>query len=235
MKALYNILSCFVLLLASGLHAQELADFSGLWMPDRGSGPIQGFPRENWPFTQYGQQLYDAYTADFDPDKDDAAFFCVPPGMPMSMAQIPPFAMEIIQRENDITIFYEAWSQYRKIYIEGYDYPEPILASRMGHSVGRWNSDELIVKGSFLSERTMGRSLMSEQANWTERLTVKMGEDGLRRLSVDMIFTDSIVYTQAIVLKGRWIESPQTPIMEYVCSEGLYQDHLERVRGTRKG
>lgn len=90
-------------------QAQARPDFSGILMPDRTPGyERKPFPRADWPYTQYGRQLQDAYLAEFDPNRDDPAFFCVQPGMPMSMSPAAPFPVEIIQRENDITMFFEA-------------------------------------------------------------------------------------------------------------------------------
>lgn len=228
------IMGLMSLLLVNMASAQsDPPDLSGTWMPAQGPGLTQGFPRNDWPFTAKGQEIHDAFTAEFDPIKDDPAFFCVPPGMPMSMAAAAPFPMEIIQREHDITLFFESWSQYRKIYIEGHDHPDPILHSRMGYSVGHWEGDTLVVETDMLSERTQGRSLMSENAEFTERIRVETLEDGTRRLIDEIVFTDPEIYSEDIHVRGVWNESPDTPIMEYVCTEELYQQHLDRVRGTR--
>ena len=182
------------------------------------------------PTRNTGRQLQDAFQAEFDPNKDQPAFFCVQPGMPMSMSPVGAFPLEVIQREHDVTLFFEAWSQYRKIYIEGYDRPEPILHSRMGYSVGHWEGDTLVVEVSHLAERTMGREIVSEEASFTERLRVVTGDDGKRRLITDIIYTDPVIYTEPISMRGVWVESPDTMVMEYSCSDALYDQHLERVR-----
>ena len=226
------VATAFCLLAVCG-YAQERPDFSGTWMPDRGNPASRGFPRSGWAYTDYGKQLQDAYTAEFDPIRDESSFFCVQPGMPESMAQFAPFPMEVIQREQDITIFFEAWSQYRKIWMEDHPHPEPVLNSRMGYSVGHWEGDTLVVEGSYLSERLMGRTLMSDQATFTERLSVRNGDDGLRRLYSELVFTDPVIYTEPVQVTGVWVESPDTPILEYICSETLYEEHLQRVRDSR--
>jgi hypothetical protein len=230
-----NILACVAISLVLPCNAvgqsQPHPDFSGIWMPDRTPGYVRTpFPRANWPYSDYGQQLQDAFMAEFDPDRDDPAFFCVQPGMPMSMSPAAPFPVEIIQRDNDITLFFEAWSQYRKIYLEGHARPEPVLHTRMGYSVGRWENDRLVVDTTHLAERTMGRSLMSDQAVFTEQLHVETGADGKRRLIADIVFTDPVMYKEPITIRGVWIEAPGIAIMEYSCTDGLYEQHLERMR-----
>jgi hypothetical protein len=229
------IAGLLLLCLSAASLAQEPPDFSGIWMPDRSPGyNAKAFPRANWPYTALGQQLQDSYVAAFDPVKDDPAFFCVPPGMPMSMSPAAPFPLEIIQRDQDLTLFFEAWSQYRKIYLDGHDRPEPLLNSRMGYSVAHWEGEVLVIETSYLAGQTMGRSLMSEQAGFTERLHLETGADGKRRLISDIEFRDPAIYTETIPVRGVWIEAPDTAIMEYVCTDEIYSQHLERARATKQ-
>lgn len=223
-------LLCASLALPLSAHEADLpVDFSGTWMPVRGEGGTVGFPREEWPFTERGQQLREAFTTQYNPDEDDPAFFCVQPGMPMSMAPAAPFPLEIIHREKDLTLFFEAWSQYRKIWMADHDHPEAYLETRMGHSVARWEGDTLVVETDNFKPRTHGRSLMSEEARLVERISLDTRDDGSRVLIDEMTFSDPQIYTEDIYVRGVWEESPDTPILEYVCTEELYEQHLERV------
>jgi hypothetical protein len=76
--------------------------------------------------------------------------------------------------------------------------------------------------------------LMSDQATFVERLHVETGTDGKRRLISDITFTDPVIYREPIQMRGVWIDSPETAIMEYSCSDEIYQQHLERVRSSRQ-
>lgn len=231
---LLRMLVALALLLTQAAAAQDSPpDLSGMWMPVSGPGNTVIFPRANWPFTEKGQAIFDAFEADFDQDKDSPEFFCMQPGMPMTMAAAAPFPVEIIQREQDVTMFFEAYNQYRKIYIEGFPRPEPVLRSRVGYSVGQWEGDELVVRTNMLAERTLGRSMMSENATIVERIRVESGPDGRRRLIDEIVFSDPEIYREDIHMRGVWQEAPDGMIMEYVCTEELYQKHLDAVRGTR--
>jgi hypothetical protein len=218
----------------SVLHSENVVrpDLNGLWTPARGpSGerPALRFPSDP-PYTELGRRLWDAYTTEFDPVVDDPARFCVHPGMPGSMIGTPTFPMEIFHREHDVTMMLEAYYQYRKIYLDGYDRPEPILTTRMGYSVGRWDGDTLVVETSHLSERNMGRILMSEAARIVERIRVEVDEDGNRLLVVDITFTDPEIYSEPIAMRGYWNSSPDTPIMEYVCSQNIFDEYIANKR-----
>ncbi len=223
---------------AGSAHAQNVADpdFTGLWMPLIESDPP--VERLSWPqeppYTEYGQALWDAYAAEFDPVTDDPARFCVHPGMPRSMLGTPTFPIEIFHRPHDLTIFLEAYYQYRKIYIQVEDRepPEPILTSRMGYSVAHWDGDTLVVETSFLAARDKGRILMSGDARVVERIHMEVDDQG-RRLLVDNVrFTDPAVYAEPIDIRGVWYYSPDTPVMEYVCSQNIYDEHIAAKRAA---
>jgi len=235
MKSPAFFIAALLLLTSYSSIVMAQPDLSGIWMPNRTPGYDSApFPRENLPYTEYGQQLQDAFLSEFDPIEDQPAFFCVQPGMPMSMSPAAPFPLEIIQRDQDVTLFFEAWSQYRKIYIDGFDRPEPVLPSRFGYAVGHWEGEVLVVEVTHLAERTIGRELVSEEATFVERIHVVTGEDNKRRLISDIVYTDPVIYTRPITMRGVWVESPDTMIMEYSCADALYDQHLERVRQSRQ-
>jgi hypothetical protein len=210
-------------------------DLTGIWMPYRARGPQGDNGPIRWPseppYTAAGQALWDAYTSEFDPVTDDPAKYCVHPGMPTSMLGTPTFPMEIFHRPQDITMMIEAYYQYRKIYMDGYDHPEPILPTRMGYSIAHWEDDTtLVVETSFLSERDKGRVLMSDEASVTERIHVETDDSGQRLLVNNMTFTDPKLYAEPIQLRSFWQYSPDTPIMEYVCSQSIYDDFVAQKR-----
>lgn len=213
----------------SSIAEEAKPDFEGTWMPARGPGLTKAFPRSDWNFTAKGKAQYEAYASKFNPDKDDPAHFCVGPGMPPSMAGGAPFPLEIIQREFDITLFFESYAQYRKIYIDGYDRPEPILPTSMGYSVGKWEGQTLVIKTTMLQERTLGRIQMSANATIEEKWYLGTNDEGTRMLYADLVFSDPEIYKENIEFRGAWVDSPGTPIMEYVCPLELYDLHLQRV------
>jgi hypothetical protein len=210
-------------------EAGETPDFTGYWMPNVGRSVT--WPFSDPPYTDRGRALWDAYAAEFDTDVDDPSRLCVPEAMPRTMVQ-PPFPVEIIQREQDITLFFEAWSQYRKIFLAGHDHPEPVLRSRMGHSVGRWEGDTLIVETTYLRARDMGKIMMSEDARIEERIRLETDATGARRLVNDITFIDEAIYTQPIRTRGVWDDSPDTPVLEYICSEEIWERYIDTLRET---
>lgn len=215
-----------ILFFASDVMAQAdpTPDFSGLWFP-RGFGRTTPDPL---PYNEQAKKMYDKYMEDFTPD-DDPGRFCIKPGLPRAIWGAP-FAIEIHQTEREITIFYEGYFMYRKIYIEGHDIPEPILHTRMGHSVGHWEGDVLVINTTYLREYPyMIRLPNTSQAKISERMYIEMRETEGKTdkwLVDELTLTDPALYTEPVHVKGAVIWSPDTPIMEYSCSETIWDDYL---------
>ena len=206
--------------------AQKAAvpDFSGLWMP-RGFGKTTPNPL---PYTKKAQQMHDEYVKNFTPD-DDPGRFCIKPGLPRAIWGAP-FPIEIHQTDRDITIFYEGYFMYRKIYLEGYKHPDPILKTRMGYSVGHWEGNVLVVKTTFLRAYPyMIRTPNSSSATTSERMYLEMHEqDGkqVKYLVDELTLNDPVLYTEPVHTRGQIAWSPDTPIMEYSCSETIWDNYL---------
>ena len=216
-----------IVILSAGcgaVHAE--VDLNGLWFPAGGPGQQ---PRET-PWTDFGKKAYDYYMAKFSIN-DDPGGWCVVPGLPRSIWGAP-FPVEIHQTKQFITMFWEGYFQYRKIWMEGYPHPDPILWTGMGYSVGHWEGDTLVVKTDHLREYPYMRRLPNtEDATTVERITLehrkdKNGKD-VPYITNELTLTDPKLYTQPVKVTSSLRWSPETPIMEYSCSEEIYDNHLQ--------
>jgi hypothetical protein len=224
---------CFAALLSlttlSGVAAETEShpDFSGLWMP---GGPGAKPAPNPLPFTEDAKQKYDAYVAKFT-DDDDPGRYCIPPGMPRAIWGAP-FAIEIFHRPQDLTIYFEGYSMYRKIYLEGHPRPEPVIPTQMGYSVGHWEGDTLVIETAHLKEYPyMNRTPNSDQAHILERLRMQVTETNgkTEKYLIDEItLTDPKVYTEPVtrVAIARW--TPDAAVLEYSCSDLLWEEYLSR-------
>jgi len=98
---------------------------------------------------------------------------CKPAG-PM---RSPLGIMQVIQHPTALTFLYEAapGQSYRVIYTDGRKHPESFDSSFMGHSVGHWEGDTLVVDTVGLNDETwMGNvraSIHSDKVHLIERFT----------------------------------------------------------------
>ena len=199
-------------------------DFSGVWFP-------QGFARRTpnpLPFTAAAAELVERYAAEFTSD-DDPGRFCIWPGVPRVIWGAP-FAVEIFHRPQDLTIYWEGYGMYRKIYMDGFPMPEPLLHTAMGHSIAHWDGNELVIETTHLREHPYMDDLpATADATVSERYRLERGEvDGEPRefLVADVTLTDPKVYTEPVRMTARLRREPDMHILEYNCSTSLWEEYL---------
>jgi hypothetical protein len=105
----------------------------------------------------------------------------------------------------------------RRIYMDGRGHPSDFDPAPMGHSIGKWEGDTLVVDTVGLTDSTLlnGMGLPhSEQMHLTERIRRIL--DG-NILEVEFTFNDPKAYTEAWKAKSYWKNDPSVTILEYNC------------------
>jgi hypothetical protein len=107
------------------------------------------------PFMAWSRAVYDYNVAN--ESKYDPEGYCLPPGGPRLMAT--PYPMEIIQlpeQKRIIMTFEGATHIWREIYMDGRPHPsgDALNPTYLGHSVGRWEGDALVVDVVGFNEAT---------------------------------------------------------------------------------
>src|SRR6476661_9521485 len=112
-----------------------------------GGGGRGGAKSEPWvPFQPWAAAVYDYNSKN--QSKYDPEGYCLPPGGPRLMAT--PYPAEIIQlseQKRIIMIFEGATHIWREIFMDGRPHPkgDDLNPTYLGHSVGRWDGDTLVV------------------------------------------------------------------------------------------
>jgi hypothetical protein len=225
--AVAGILGAVLLALALPVAAQPGAgrpDFSGIWFPAFGRGRTTN----PLPHTEAARELVEAYEAEFEIE-DDPGKYCIWPGMPRAPWGAP-FAIEIIHRPQDVTIYWEGYGMYRKIYMADHNPPEAILPSAMGHSIARWDGDTLVVETTDLKPYPyMTRLATTSDAHVVERLRIEERQvDGETRkfLVDDITLTDPKLYTEPVEIHAEAEFRPDLNILEYTCSVSLWEEYV---------
>jgi hypothetical protein len=158
---------------------------------------------------------------------------CQPGGPIFAMQDVGIFPIEILEAADRIVIKPENSALPRRIFIDGRSHPPDLEPSWMGHSVGRWEGDVLVVDTIGTSGRTRGmngvgsnarvsrddskpRLPTSDQLHLVERL--RLVADG-EILEDEMTITDPKAYTAPLVIKHYWQRRPDIDVLEYVCNE----------------
>ena len=107
------------------------------------------------PFMPWSAAVYDYHVAN--ESKYDPEGYCLPPGGPRMMAT--PYPMEIIplpEQKRIIMTFEGATHVWREIYMDGRAHPQgdALNPTYLGHSIGRWEGDTLVVDVVGFNEAT---------------------------------------------------------------------------------
>ncbi len=192
--------------------ADARPDFTGIWMQDRGSWVVADLP-----FTPAGAAKHASLQA---PSAVEACTV-------HHFGQIitAPLPVEILQSAERVTLLYENNHEVRRVFMDGRTHPQELYATTMGHSIGRWDGDTLVVDtvglraGWFRPEGVP----YTENAHVVERHT--LSADG-NTIHVELTLEDPEYYTVPVEVTRALTRMPDGEILEDLCvvSDYLYED-----------
>ncbi len=166
--------------------------------------------------------------------KLDPAVKCFMPGIPR--ATYMPFPFQIIQSEDVILMAYEFASASRVVYIDRPDFESP-ADNWMGHSLGRWEGETLVIDVTDHVPDTWldsSGNFHSEELRVEERFTAQSPYHLLYEVTLE----DPKVYTRPwkmqMPLYRRMEENAQ--LLEFKCvefAEELMYGHLRKQESGR--
>jgi hypothetical protein len=226
--AMRAMVAAALLLSALAAAAQELP-IEGIWEPDPSRS--ERFPTPP-PLTPEGKRIVDEWRASHDPIEDDPGKFCQSPGMPSLALGGASYPVEIIATSKQVTVLMEMHQQVRRVHLDQAEHPARPFPQRNGHSIGRWESDALVVDTAAIKAIPFGSVPHSDRVHVVER--IRAVDDGAALVN-EVTITDPVMYTRPVVVRQYYKAAPPgTRMLEYECTEGMWAEHEER-RGIRAG
>jgi len=177
------------------------------------------------PFTAYGAERWRTVDTAKDPTG-----VCLPPGP--SRVLTSPFPFILVQQETMIALLFEYQTIWRGIYMDGRKHPADIAdyPEFMGHSIGHWEGETLVVDTVAINERTWLDTAGHEHSSklhLTERFR-KISED---KMEWTATFEDPVFFTKPWSLTRTFTKfddsKDQDRILPYTCTENNRDvDHL---------
>jgi hypothetical protein len=205
---------------AAGDTPKPVPDLSGVWEVAFGSRtrPGPGIPEQPALTAEYAQKLtaFKAAQAKGE-DVESPQANCVPPGMPGIMNQ--PYPMELLFTPGKVTIIIEAYSQTRRIFMDGRKHPDDPDLTYNGHSIGHWDGDTLVVDSvGFTPDTALGPSQgyrHSDQMHIVERFRLTAPETMEVVTTIDdaKALTKPYSATKVLARHHDW------DIAEYICEQ----------------
>lgn len=219
---------------SASTHAPASVDLTGVYMGMEPSEAPPAYRNTPYPFpppfTAAGR-LWSAYWAD---PRHNLGARCIPwTGAQGVMNAGTFFPVEIIQKDQQVTLINEYLSQVRRVYTDGRGHPQGLDKTWFGHSIGRWEGSTLVIdtigghagpiNGSGATVQ-LGRQApeprlpYSEALHLTERLRLL---DGGKYLEDALTFDDPVIYTHSFTVRRYWRRAPELDMLEYVCTENM--------------
>jgi hypothetical protein len=187
-----------------------------------------GAKSEPWvPFQPWAAAVYDYNSKN--QSKYDPEGYCLPPGGPRLMAT--PYPAEIIQlpeQKRIIMIFEGATHIWREISMDGREHPkgDALNPTYLGHSVGRWEGDTLVVDVVGFNEATwldyFGHP-HTDQLHVIERFS----RPNKGTLHYEAVIDDPGAYTKPFTVAWDIPWRANGELTEYICQEN--NKYLQRL------
>jgi len=193
-------------------------DIAGVWWTKGYDRTFRTLEGQLPPFTARGRADWDRHVAAEKAGEPiaDAPTRCLPHGVPRLMAS--PYPIQILQTSGQITFLHEVAHNVRLIYL---DEPPPKAPepTYLGHSVGHWEGDVLVVETVGLNDLTRIDEegiTHSDQLKVTERFRKIEGGTRLEDL---ITIEDPVMFTRPWTTRRVYEWRPDVRLMEYVCEE----------------
>ena len=231
--------------------ASGIPDLSGTWNRSAGHAaagifnddpdgvPFLGFTKQDPPLQPSAMQIFQANRKGItDPrlkgrDDSDPSSSCFPPGPTRIFTAPRPF--EIRQTKEEVYILSEMDHWVRRIYVDGRGHPDGYPSTWMGHSIGKYEGNTLVVDTAAINETTWIDTLghpHSDALHLVERIR-RLNHD---TLEIEVTFDDPKAYTRPWTGKKVYqLQSPSYELKEDVICEdyrkpGLRTDGFEFIK-----
>lgn len=207
-------------------------DLSGVWMAFAVENP-DGGGRGGPQYSPEGEAKLAEFAAQFTAIPETGAW-CYGTGMPSLMLSTVSYPIEIVQNDNRLVMLAELEMQLRRVFLDGRSHPDDFLPTGVGHSVGTWDGDTLVIDTTLLSEWQVRPWPKSEQTHIVERVYLtKLGQIEARPsgfvASVEAPINDDVLVVEMTLTDPTYYAGPQrrtayyqrmddTATLEYACS-----------------
>ena len=220
----------------SSLTIEQARDLSGTWMegywyiglnmgsrdnlpnnvaPRGVNDPSKGLSALLTPWAQEATRHFTVY--------NDPVTHCVSPG---PQAYTAPYAFEFLQTPGRVTMLMEYFHEVRRIWIDGRGHPQNLEPSYMGHSIGKWDGDTLIVDTVGFLEDKASRSPHSDQLHQIERIRRVLNGN---ILEIELTQEDPKAFQQPVRSYSYFKKDPTLEMQPYACTDPIdYGSHAPR-------
>ena len=181
-------------------------DLTGMWM--YGSDPFPPAPK----ITDWAAQLVAERTKNH--FIESPRFRCLPTSLPIP-THTPPIFGKFVHTPDLIVILYEGILGFRQIFMDGRDHPQDIDPSWLGHSIGWWEDDVLVVDTIGFNDR--GWTGLAHPRSEEFHVIERYRRTSYGGMELELTIEDPAVYHEPWVKQMPIYLAPNEQLFEFVC------------------
>jgi hypothetical protein len=186
-------------------------DLSGVWNGNDDPNPVDP-PMLPWAEAVTKERVANAF-------RDSPNGFCLPGGPLLT----GPLLYKFVQTPKLIINVMEDPAPIRQIFLDGRPHPKNLDPSWMGHSIGHWEGDSLVVDTVGLNDKSwLNIYPHTEQLHIIERYR----RTDYAHLQVEITIDDPGAFTKPWIIRNTWNLAPGEDVEEYVCENNRDAAHL---------
>ncbi len=141
---------------------------------------------------------------------------CLSQGVPK--INMTPFPFKIVQNPDLVAILYEAFDQFRQIFMDGREPVADLNPTWLGYSTGKWDGDTLVVESTGFNGRIWldGAGHPTTEAM---RVTERFRRRDFGHLELQATIDDPKAYTKPWTIVQPLLLLPEDELIENVCNE----------------
>jgi len=208
--------------------AASAPDLSGVWSARGLSAEI--YAKGDPLMTPWAKAQYELAKPSFGPkavllsETNDPVYKCFPPGVPR--IYFHPFPLQIVQIPGQVILMYEYDHTVRHVFTDGRKHPEDAEPTWLGHSIGQWEGETLVVDTVGFKDKTwidrLGHA-HSDQLHTIERLH----RTAANNMQIDVTIEDPKAYTQPFSVTFNMRFEPKWDTAEMYCIDTLNFEKFE--------
>jgi Carboxypeptidase regulatory-like domain len=180
-------------------------DFSGVWLANEDRYPEQPALMP-WAVAELQRRIGNGL-------KDAPHTRCLPQGIP-TPASIGPFMAKTVQTPSLLVVLFEDTGGFRQIFLDGRPHPTDPDPSWVGHSIGKWDGDTLVVDTiGYTDQSWIGIVPHTEMLHVTERIR----RPDFGHLEIHVTFEDPGTFSTPWHQNLNWELTPAEEVVAYVC------------------
>lgn len=157
--------------------------------------------------------------------KDAPHNHCLPGPPPVPGASVP-FIAKFVQTPSLLVILFEDTPGFRQVFLDGRSHPTNGDPTWMGHSLGKWDGDVLVVDSIGFNDRSWIGGIGTGNLPHTEKLhlTERYRRVDFGHMEAAVTFDDPATFLTPFKMNAKFDLVPQEELLEYVC-ENNHPEH----------